>query len=62
LKSSTNNWSSIGPGSIITGLTTGWYAVSFKSTDTSDVTVFKTVLVDNGLVLDVRQFDCGTII
>jgi hypothetical protein len=62
-RSSTDNWSSITPFStVISGLSTGWYAVSFKSTDTSDVNVFKTILVDNGLVLDVRQFDCGTII
>lgn len=62
-KSSTDSWSSLTPGStIISGLASGWYAVSFKSTDTSDVSVFKTILVDNGLIIDVRQFDCGTII
>jgi hypothetical protein len=62
IKSSTSDWSSIGPSTIISDLDTGWYAVSFKSTNTTDISVFKTILVDNGLVLDVRQFDCGTII
>jgi len=60
--SSTDNWSSIGPGTVIAGLSSGWYAVSFKSTNTTDATVFKTILVDNGVVLDVRYLNCGAIL